>query len=416
MNNICEYNQCTACAACVNICVHNCITLTEDKFGELHPVVDNDRCVNCGLCERACPNNIQPTFYTPKKCYASWIDDIDKRRICASGGIGTIMSEYVIKNSGVVFGSRYDEDLNPIMTYTETLEGVEKFKGSRYVQSFVGNDTLKNVKKFLQTNKLVLFIGTPCQIAGLLGYLRKSYENLITVDLICHGVSPSSYLKQEISFLCEKYKLRGIADVRFRGNDGNDYQLTIWDENKKKIFPRDNLFQKMTYSDASQQYYIQGFLKGVSMRENCYGCKYARPERISDITIGDFIGLGKNTPFPYSTKNVSSVILNTDKGAAFYELVSSYMQVLNNVERTYEERLMYKPSLVHPFPRHILNKKFRDAYEKCGFVTSIRSVLYKDFKERQFKYFMKLPLKISKKILVFFSCRNSNKYSEHTIL
>ena len=363
--DICPKEKCTGCYACVNACNHGCISMQEDDMGCVHPVVDETNCIHCNLCKSSCPNNIELKYSYPSKCIAAWIEDKNKRKICASGGIGTCMSEYVIKQGGVVFGSRYDSEMTPIMTYTEDIEDLEHFKGSRYVQSLVGEDTYRNVRKFLCKDRLVLFVGTPCQVAGLKTFLRKDYNNLITVDLICHGVSPTKYLNEEVSYLSDKYALKDISDIRFRGNDGNNY--------------REKIFQL----DENEQFYLQGFLLGVSMRENCYTCNYARPERISDITIGDFIGIGKEEPFPYQKYNVSSVMLNTPKGVVFYDKVSKESDSLVNIERNYEERLAYKPSLVHPFKRHPLNKQFQDEYKKRGFVKGIRVVLHDYMKQRR---------------------------------
>ena len=363
--DICPKEKCTGCYACVNACNHGCISMQEDDMGCVHPVVDETNCIHCNLCKSSCPNNIELKYSYPSKCIAAWIEDKNKRKICASGGIGTCMSEYVIKQGGVVFGSRYDSEMTPIMTYTEDIEDLEHFKGSRYVQSLVGEDTYRNVRKFLCKDRLVLFVGTPCQVAGLKTFLRKDYNNLITVDLICHGVSPTKYLNEEVSYLSDKYALKDISDIRFRGNDGNNF--------------REKIFQL----DENEQFYLQGFLLGVSMRENCYTCNYARPERISDITIGDFIGIGKEEPFPYQKYNVSSVMLNTPKGVVFYDKVSKESDSLVNIERNYEERLAYKPSLVHPFKRHPLNKQFQDEYKKRGFVKGIRVVLHDYMKQRR---------------------------------
>ena len=372
---ICPKDKCTGCYACVNACSRGCISMKEDELGCVHPIVDETNCVHCNLCHNLCPNNLELKFAYPLKCYASWIKDTEKRKICASGGIGTIMSEYVIKQGGVVFGSRYNSDLTPVITYTDKLEELEYFKGSRYVQSLVGETTYKKVKDFLRNDRQVMFVGTPCQIAGLKSYLRKEYDNLITVDLICHGVCPTSYLKEEIAYLTDKYKLTDIADIRFRGNDGNNFRLTLWNKDRRKLFPRDNYREKMLRIGELQQYYLKGFLLGVSMRENCYSCNYARPERISDITIGDFIGLGKTTPFEYPKANVSSVTINTQKGNSFYEKVSETMDTLVNVERDYQERLQYKPSLVHPFDRHPLNAKFVELYKQRGYLFAIHTTL-----------------------------------------
>ena len=389
---ICPHNECTGCYACVSACKHDCIKMEEDELGAIHPSVDENKCVNCGACRKVCPNKVSFAFKYPSACYASWITDKEKRRICASGGIGTTMSEYVIRNGGVVFGSRYNESLVPIMTFTERLEELEHFKGSRYVQSLVGNDTYKQVKNFLLDDRQVLFIGTPCQIAGLKSFLRKEYQNLITVDLICHGVCPTRYFTEEVDYLSNKFKLKDISDARFRGNDGNNFRLTLWNKARRKLFPRDNYREKLLRLSESQQFYIWGFLLGVTLRENCYTCKYARPERISDITIGDFIGLGKEVPFDYPKANVSSVTINTEKGDAFYKSVSESNDMLINVERNYGERLEYKPSLVEPFHRHPLNVKFKSNYPVYGFALSVRKVLHKEMSRRKMGRLLCLPL------------------------
>ena len=153
--------------------------------------------------------------------------------------------------------------------------------------------------------------------------------------------------------------------------------------------------------DETQQYYILGFLWGICLRENCYSCNYARPERIGDITIGDFIGLGKTVKFSYSKKNVSSVTVNTPKGSTFYSKVSENTNDLKNIERNYKERLDYKPSLVMPFKRHQKNKAFVEAYPLYGYVSSIRMVLKNEMEQRKKNNYLRLilfPWKLLKNI------------------
>lgn len=380
---ICSYNKCTGCFACANVCNKGCITLKEDKYGEIHPVVDEQNCVRCGLCKKVCPNNLELDFNYPRHCYASWIDDDDKRKICASGGIGTIMSEFVIRHKrGVVFGTAYDSTFTPIATFTEKIEVLEKFKGSKYTQSIVGNSTFKSIKEFLEQGRFVIYVATPCQIAGLKSYLRKDYEDLITVDLICHGVSPTKYFKDELAYICKQHQipLEDVSDVRFRGNDKNNFKFSIW---KQKT---DGIFNCLYSASYRKNYYLAGFLQGVSLRENCYSCNYARPERISDITIGDFIWLGKTIPYQGKTRNVSSVTINTLKGETFYKEVSAVMTELRNVERDYTERLAYKPSLCTPSERHTGNLKFRKLYLQKGYVRAIRKTLYFNLFISRFKY------------------------------
>lgn len=400
MIEICAKDKCTGCYACANICPKQCISLTEDELGAVHPIIDQNKCIDCKLCEKTCPNNVDLNFNYPLLCNAAWITDQEKRKICASGGIGTTMSEYVIQNGGVVFGSRYDADMTPIITYTDNLDGLQHFKGSRYVQSLVGNETFKNVRKFLLEGRFVLYIGTPCQIAGLKSFLKKDYDNLITVDLICHGVCPTKYLKNDIAFLSEKFGFKDVSDIRFRGNDGNNYKMTLWDKNNKRIFPRDNFFQKILHTDNTKQYYISGFLTGTTLRENCFSCDYARPDRISDITIGDFIGLGRKIPFNESARNVSSVTLNTEKGLDFYRQVSKSHPELRNIKRDYQERLEYKPSLLQPSIRPNTTEQFRDLYKSEGYNVAIQKTMKKYLRDAQIKRYVRLITStLPKKIL-----------------
>lgn len=386
---ICNHKECTGCYACLSVCPHSCISMQEDDYGELHPVVDEDKCVHCNACIKTCPCNNQKEVSLPRKCYASWITDKEKRCICASGGIGTILGEYVIRyKQGVVFGTAYDEVFIPRITYTEAIEGLKKFKGSKYVQSIVGKNTYKDVRDFLKKGRFVLFVGTPCQIAGLKSFLRKDYENLITVDLICHGVSPTKYFKEEISHIVEENGIKDLCDIRFRGNDNINSFLSFWDTIKGKS----NNFALTLWHlvegkkmrcyrrSALTDYYLRGFLLGVTLRENCYTCRYATPERISDITIGDFIGLGKKKKFPYSPRNVSSVTLNTAKSECFYKEVSEKMLELINIERDYTERLEYKPSLIEPYARHPLSSQFKNAYLEGGYLFASRKVLESEIK------------------------------------
>ena len=367
MKSICKNNECTACYACINVCPKQCISMHKDTYGNLQPKIDENKCINCNLCVKTCPNNTPPTFNMPSACYASWIEEYKTRKKCASGGIGTMISQYAIsKKQAIVYGSRFNKDFQATAFGTSNIRDIELFKGSKYVQSLIGHDTFKKIKTQLDRNEYVVFIGTPCQIAGLKGFLHREYENLLTVDLICHGVCPSDYLKEEVEYLCNRYNLKDIDDIRFRGNDEYNFCLSLWSNDQLKYCKRE-------YSD----YYLSGFLLGVTMRENCYTCKYARPERISDITIGDFIGLGNKIPFEYNVSNVSSVFINTQKGKEFYFNLCREEQTIKYIERPLEERLEYGPSLRYPFPRHNLNALFKENYTKYGFVKAIRITLKK---------------------------------------
>lgn len=391
---ICPENNCTGCFGCANICPSGCITLKDNLYGELHPVINTDACINCGLCENTCPSNHLPKFNDPNHCYAAWTKDYALRCECASGGLGTLLSRFSIQHyHGVVFGTRYNKELMPVTDASESVEGLNAFKGSKYVQSIVGNKTYKNIKTYLKEGRFVLYIGTPCQIAALNNFLKVDYERLITVDLLCHGVTPTKYFLEEIHYLIKKKHLKNIDNVRFRGNEKNilwplirnkvgrnifslvtfvygkmqnNYVLTLWSNTK------------LMYSDKKNPYYLTGFLNGITLRENCFECNYSRPERVSDITIGDFIGLDKRLLSRYGSDNVSSVTTNTKKGEDFYQKFLAEEKDFISIEREYSERLKYGPSLTRSSLRDPLNAKFKELYVNEGYVSAIRVAL-KDY-------------------------------------
>ena len=393
----------------MNACPVECISMHENDIGEIHPNIDIDKCIECNQCVQSCPNNFKITLRTPEKVLANWIENKEKRKKCASGGIATIMSEYAIREKkGIVYGTCYDDNLNPVCTKATKIEEIEKFKGSKYVQSFVG-DTYKDVKNDLVDGKFVLFIGTPCQISGLLSFLKnKAIDNLITCDLICHGVIPMQFFKEEINYLKNKKNIKNITDCRFRGNDRRNFRfslnfrLSLWDNKKLK-------YVKYAYS----QYYFHSFMKGVSLRESCYHCKYAQPKRVADITIGDFLGLGKKTPFKYPTRNVSLTLLNTKKGLEFWSRVETMTSSLKCIQREYEEALQGSSSLNAPTRYHKYTHKFRGLYKKDGnWVKTIRVVLKKDVRKSRLTFYFTYSVLVIKKIIPLIY-KNISVYKEN---
>lgn len=307
---------------------------------------------------------MQLQFNYPKKCIAAWNSNREIRRRSASGGIAHLIAENCVSNGGIFVGTRYDENLRPIVAFARTVAELEAFKGSKYVQSFLGAEILKQIEQELKTGRQVTFVGTPCQIAALYATLEGDYENLLTVDLMCHGTCPTSYFTEELEHLRKEYKI-DFDDVRFRDNEGHSFHLSLW---KNGLLVKD--------IPGYCEYYFAGFLYGITMREICYSCKYARPERIADITLGDFIGLGKETTFSHPTENVSAVLLNTDKAIFVWEKLASTYADLKFEERNYEERLSYPYSLRKPFPKDPRREKFLALYPKYGFVRSIRKTLW----------------------------------------
>lgn len=316
-------------------------------------------------------------YRSPLQCLAAWNSNTEKRRRSASGGIAHALAEHIIAERGVVFGTRYDADLTPVVAKATSVAELEAFKGSKYVQSSMGAELLSDIKQELSTGKQVLFIGTPCQVAAVYSTLDGDCENLLTVDLMCHGTCPTSYFTDEIDYLRKYYQLE-FDDVRFRDNEGNAFHLTLWNKGVKvKDIP------------GYCEYYFAGFLYGITMREICYSCKFARPERIADITLGDFIGLGSKTPFAHKTENVSAVLLNSHKSQVAWRKLMVFNREIVFEERDYEERLSYPYSLLKPFPKDPRRQKFLALLPRYGFVKAIRRTLWPKVWRSRFWQFLR---------------------------
>lgn len=348
MEKICDYTKCTACRACEHICPKNAIKLQENEYGFLLPVVDNSKCINCGLCQRICQVNNSEELRYPGKCYAVWTKNDNDRINCTSGGVSTGFGRSVIKDGGIVFGAAYNDNFELKIIDTECEQGLENFIGSKYVQCDTA-DSYKKVYEHLKNGKKVLYTGTPCQVMGLRKYLKKDYDNLVTVDIICHGVPPFRYLKDYVKYTCPD---NHNAKVFFRGK--NDYKLTIY--NKDEL-----VYSKERFKDK----YFTAFANGLCFRDNCYTCSYARAERSSDITIGDFWGLNRNTLKQSYSGRISAVLINTEKGQSFFDKVSDNFFY---EERTVEEAVQGNGQLQKPTRLHPKRDIFLKTYKKEGII------------------------------------------------
>lgn len=357
MKQICKENKCTGCSTCMNVCPKNCITMKENTQGILMPNINEEKCINCNLCVKKCPENNQSEFYVPLRVYAGWSLDKEERRKSASGGIASEMYKYIINHGGMAVGTQYDENMNLVHKITNKMEEVKKYKGSKYVQSYIGK-VYTQIEKELKESKKVIFIGTPCQVNGLKSFLKnKDDDKLITVDLVCHGVPPIKYLKDYLEYLKIQ---KQIDNITFRGE--NNWHFTGY--KKGKI-----IYKKHNKEDL----YYKAFLDGLFYRENCYQCRYARKERVADITIGDFWGIGEEIPFNYEIEEgVSLILVNTGKG---YELIQKMKSQIFIEERTIEEAQKGNAQLNYPSHKNPNTQIFRELYEKYGFEEAIEKSL-----------------------------------------
>ena len=378
MNKIelCKYNVCTQCYACLSICPKGCISMVEAKDGFVVPKIDKNSCVECGVCMKAC-HRLNPiyTFQKPIHTYACWTKDIIDRERSSSGGAFSVIAKKVIKQGGVVFGASMCENLQVRHIGIERVEDIGKLQGSKYLQSYIG-DTYRNVRYELDVGRKVLFTGTPCQVAGLLTFLRKTYDNLFTCDVVCHGV-PS---QKAFDAYVEKIGLQGkCSDFKFRFTKGWGFQLSA-----KLKSPTGRRFQYKII-DPRHTYYLRAFSKGLMFSEACYSCLYARSERISDITLADYWGLGALKPFKHPThKGISCLLVNNEKALA---LLKGCVD-LEYEERTLEEAIAGNHNLSHVSGR----PNGRDTYYADSLVMSIRALSAKygiDAKIRDYLRIMK---------------------------
>lgn len=332
MKEVINKNECCGCHACYNICPKNVIRMIEDEKGFKYPVINQDKCINCGLCKKVCAIlNKKNEIKKKIEAYACYNKKDSEILSSSSGGIFILLAREIIKRKGVVFGACFDKEFSVIHTYVENEKDLKMFMGSKYTQSTIG-DTYKKVKQFLESDRYVLFTGTPCQIEGLLSYLGKEYDKLYTQDIICHGVpSPKAW---------KKYL---------------DYQKNVNNDDIKKISFRDKKygwlryqvridFNKKTYNvNHDNDLYMKSFLSNICLRDSCYNCSFKKKYRISDITLADYWGINKQHPEFFNDKGVSLVIINSDKGRELFELIS---KKITYIETEFDDAIKYNPAMI----------------------------------------------------------------------
>lgn len=370
---ICEKGRCTGCGACVSICPKGAIRLAYNRKQELVTIVDKEKCVNCGLCKKVCQVNNDFKNNGIICCYAAWIDNQKERERCASGGIGYTLVKNMLLNQGVSYAACLDESQEVSICRITDKDQINKIKGSKYVYSYTKN-TYKQVKNDLKNGEKVLYIGLPCQVAGLYGYLGKEKcNNLYTVDIICHGSASHKLWEDHIKLLKEQNKLKEYDNFSFRSNiEGENYYLSFQKEDKTIL----NIWNE------HDEYFFH-FLNGTFLRDSCYHCKYKCEKRVGDITIGDFIGLGKEHKFDEDDGNTSVILVNNEKGK---ELLSQYSKDIKLIERNISEAVENGPSLNGNINKNYMKKIFGFIYIFLGYKHAVTIM----------KYFVKIRRKLKK--------------------
>ena len=364
MNEICSMNDCTGCSACANSCSHKAIRMEEvSPHGFLYPVINSDLCINCGFCSKVCPVNNPPSFFKPLTAFAAISKEYEDLMTSSSGGASSVLAQRVIEDGGVVYGSVEVDYSNIKHRRIDKEEDLYMIKGSKYVHSYT-TECYPQIKEDLKKGIQVLFLGTPCQVAGLVKYLSKPYDNLITVDLCCHGVPSQKFLRDDVEAFCDVNEkiLRNKGDmtkpwdrwglyVTFR-NKGD--MTKPWDRYNMALNDKK---QELISSPFLKDNYITAFMSGHLFRESCYNCLYAKAHRVSDITIADFWGYrGSKIK---TEDGISLLMPSTDKGL---QLIEACKCALHFEEREVSEAIKGNGQFNHPSKRPLERDAFLNTY------------------------------------------------------
>ena len=396
--------KCCGCTSCLQRCPKHCISLSEDSEGFLYPKVDESVCTECGLCEKVCPVLSPQDKITPLSVLAAKNRNEQERMDSSSGGVFLPLARNVIEKGGVVFGAVYDEAWEVHHVYTETIEGVYPMMGSKYLQSRIEN-TYREAEQFLKQGREVMFVGSPCQIAGLQGYLRhKEYPNLLAVDFLCHGVpSPGvwrrylaeTYSGEEAREQSRRQATAGknsvlysslnakspIGDIKFRDKAESGWKKFRFVVRRKSASKAD---QNTVLSSAIHRdnAYMRGFLSDIYLRPSCYACKCKNGASHSDLTIADFWGIHLVAPDFDDDKGVGLVLVNTPKGSDCFsrldmDTLPSTLQVAHQYNGGFNEHTKAHPKRARFFSLIAVGRTVEQAVASCLHVPLWRRVLSK---------------------------------------
>jgi len=360
-------NTCTGCSACASVCPTGAIRMSVDAEGFYVPIFNQELCTNCKLCTKVCPIIDCKFNKAASEALAVMIKDEKERLSCSSGGVAYALSKYVIDMGGYVCGciTQNFETYHEIIS-KDNIELFDKLKGSKYVQSDL-RDVFVRIKKLLRNGKLVLFIGSGCQVAGLKKFLIKPYTNLLTIDFICHGVPSPKVLRDYINHLKQKYYAATDYSTRDKvdGWQGR-HQFTLFDENGDTLF-REN---------GKYNVYISSFLANLVNRHSCANCKFTQVQRVSDVTVGDFWKIRKFNKKFDDKKGTSLVLCNSDAGQKLLEATRNSYSLFEPVPVDFAKAV--QPNLSKPSKENVNRSKVFNLMNNNGdFLTFLQKKIFK---------------------------------------
>lgn len=361
-------SECCGCTACFNICPQKAIKMEADSEGFLYPVINQEKCIGCGLCEKICPVMHRHTRKEETEGYIIRNKSAEVVRESTSGGAFTVVAEYILTNNGVVYGAGYDESMQVVCKKATCAEELQEMRGSKFVQSKLG-EIFCQIKEELEKEQLVLFTGTPCQIAGLLSYLRCKPDNLICVDFVCRGVPSPELWKQYVVYMEKKYNSKMIG-ARFKNKTYGYHATTM------KV---DFANGKTYYGSGRVDPYMKAFVSEMSSRPSCSVCAFKGIERPSDITIFDCYRFSKITGKADDDKGYTSVLVHSSKGRKIFEELKPYIYwCKEDVEKLVTENGIMVCNSAKPNPKREEFYSAVAAMEIDEAMQSVSSITLKD--------------------------------------
>lgn len=375
--------KCSGCGACYQICPTSAIHMEKDKEGFLYPIIDNGKCIRCGMCKKSCPIiNYQCKTDNILGCYVGYNQNTSVRLNSSSGGVFSIIAEFILCRGGVVYGVAYDNQWNTHHICVEDKKDLQMLRGSKYIQSKTEN-SFKETKERLERGQYVLYSGTECQISGLKRYLNKEYDNLITVGVLCHGVPSQLVWEKYIQNKIEKNQ-SNISAISFRNKDSGwkDYSVVI-------NFENGNIYR----SKMSQDKYMNMFLSEICLRPSCYDCKFKKLERNSDITLGDCWGIERYMPEMDDNNGTSVILIHSKKGKKIFESIKNE---LNYKESDKDKAISPYADSRNSVVPHINRKKYLKAVNKGDNFDNIAEIIKMTKKDKIRKKCISVVRKVKK--------------------
>lgn len=354
MINKVSKNECSLCQACSEICPKSCIEYKDELYGFKYPVINKVNCINCNLCESVCPIiNPLKLKESKKEIFAAKNLNDHIRKKSSSGGVFSAVAQKVLLEQGVVCGVAFNSNFDVIHKIITSKDELSALRGSKYVQSNI-NQSYKQIKIALLQNKKVLFSGCPCQVAGLKKFLKKDYDNLLTIDFICHGIPSQSLFNEYRSYLEKKYKSK-IIDFKFRDKSKGWHYSSV-----RVCFENGKIYSKPITEDL----YMRGFLTNIYLKPACHQCKFRNFKSGSDLTLADFWGAEIEVKDIDDNKGLSLVICNTSTALNIIEDFSDnvYIQKVD-----FDKAISYNQSLLYSSKENEFKKYFFEDREKYGF-------------------------------------------------